>query len=96
MACFIPEPDSDARKPQYDERMYVKSLDLLMLWQKRLVYRNPDQWLTWLYYNQESNALKVMAINLDNDEEFVNFVTEQADLVSDPNVRQWWQELMKY
>lgn len=94
MASFIPE-DGTARKPQFDERIYERTMSLMSLWQKRFIYRNPDQWLTWLYNNQESNAMKAMAASFDSDEEFEAFVTKQAKNIKDKKARKWWVEMTK-
>ncbi len=94
MAAFIPA-NGKARKPQFDERIYERTMSLISMWQKRFIYRNPDLWLTWLYNNQESNAMKAMAASFDNDEAFADFVTEQAKNIKDKKAKKWWVKMTK-
>ena len=70
--------------------------DFTTLWQKRLMYRNPQQWAEWLYENRKGNYCLTGLSNIMNqDADFAPWFKKQVKELKNKAMRKWWNNYLK-
>lgn len=64
-------------------------------WLQRLIYRNPQLWLSWLNDNQESLCMESVMQTLDSDNEFKQWLQGEVKSLKDKKLRKAWQQKLK-
>ena len=64
-------------------------------WLQRLIYRNPQLWLSWLNDNQESLCMDSVMQTLDSDNEFKQWLQGEVKSLKDKKLRKAWQQKLK-
>ena len=64
--------------------------DFTTLWQKHLMYRNPQQWAEWLYENRKGNdCITGLSNIIDQDPDFASWFKNQLKGLKDKNKRKY-------
>lgn len=70
--------------------------DFTTLWQERLMYRNPQQWLEWFHENRgKVHCSTALSNNLDKDADFASWLKQQVKKLKDKEMRKWWETRLK-
>ena len=64
-------------------------------WQKRLIYRQPMQWVEWIYNNQESKCALMLKDQLKADPDFKTWLTAQVKNAKNKKMLKWWNTFSK-
>ncbi|MBR5638921.1 MAG: hypothetical protein IKW83_04065 [Muribaculaceae bacterium] len=64
-------------------------------WQKRLIYRNPQPWLTWLSNNCNGKSMELLKKNLDSDEDFNSWFRNEVKNQGNKKLKKAWEKLLK-
>ena len=77
--------------PAIKEQMH----NAYMHWEQNMMYRDATLWLNWLKANNNTQIYQDFQTLLGEDEQFAQWVKDQAAALKDKKARKWWQKALK-